>query len=118
MGCCLKQHLLQVPKGGERCGYTCLCKVAAAAAPGAVHLCLAFVPATSELTHPAPVGNLSTLLPAACCAAVAVVSRCCCRQELITLLPDLSSLLFSLSPTTLAQLTADTAGVAQKLVSL
>lgn len=49
---------------------------------------------------------------------------CCCTpmhthlQELVTLLPDLSSMLFSLHPSTLAQLTADTAGLAQKLVGV
>jgi hypothetical protein len=36
----------------------------------------------------------------------------------VTLLPDVASLLLSLSPHTLAQLTSDTAGVAQKLVRL
>lgn len=58
----------------------------------------------------------TTLLPAAAAAA----HPCCTPnkhlQELVTLLPDLSSMLFSLHPSTLAQLTADTAGLAQKLV--
>lgn len=38
-------------------------------------------------------------------------------QELLTLMPDLSSLLLVLNPTTLAALAADTAAVADKLVS-
>jgi len=51
---------------------------------------------------PAPPPNTFPLLPP--------------LQELVTLLPDLSSMLFSLSPVTLAALTRDTHGVANKLV--
>jgi hypothetical protein len=50
------------------------------------------------------------------CLTAAAAAAAADAQELVTLLPDLSSLLFSLNPTILAQLTADTPGVAQKLV--
>lgn len=54
--------------------------------------------------------GLLVLLPLCCAAAVLF-------QELLNLMPDLSSLLLVLQPSALAALAADTAAVAQKLVS-
>lgn len=55
-------------------------------------------------------------------------NHCCCcgccywlpavSQDLITLLPDVGSMLYNMNPATLAQLTQDTAGIANKLVSV